>query len=51
MVVATLTVGSVIDAKPKKGDDIADAGIWDDIKKLTKPDKILEDILKKNWYY
>ena len=50
MVVATLTVGSVIDAKPKKGndiDDIADAGFWDDVKKLLKPDKLIEDILKR----
>ncbi len=47
MVIATLTVGSFIDAKPKKDGDIADAGIWDDIKKLLRPDEILEDILKR----
>lgn len=47
IVVMTLTVGIIIDAKPKKNDDTAGAKFWDDIEKLTKPGKIIEDILKR----
>lgn len=48
MVISLLIVGSAIDAKPKQKDidDIAESGLWDDLKKLM-PDKMIEGLLKR----
>lgn len=53
MVVTAIYMDSSIDAKPKPKPDkdqineVADAGFFDEVKKLLRPDKFLEDLLKR----